>query len=108
MIATWKRVQVLVLLVCGLATAPFGSLEQIDTADMHNGTMLCLSGAGPAPPAFHASNWRADLAVHPVTPAIEWPLTISQAEWRQAAAVLRFANAPELTYHANAPPAHLI
>lgn len=108
MVVTWKRLQVLGLLVCGLATAPFGSLEQSDAVDHPNASMPCVSAAGATPLSLHASSGRAELAVPPYTLPVEWSLAVSQAEWRRAAADVPPEHARNLTYHANAPPSPLI
>ena len=108
MTGTWKRIQVLALLVCGLVTAPFGSMEQFDAAENHNATSPCLSAAGATPLALHAPNSRADLPVRPFAPPAQWSLTSAQTEWRLATVVLPPESPGTVTYHANAPPFHLI
>ena len=108
MMGTWKRIQVLAMLVCGLVTAPFGSMEQLDTVENQNATSPCLSAAGTTPLPLHAPNSRADLPVRPFAAPVRWSLTIAQTEWRQATVVLPPDSPGTVTYHANAPPLHLI
>lgn len=105
MIVTWKRVQVLVLLVCGLMTAPFGSLEQFEATDSQTATMPCLSG-GATPLPLYAP--RSDVSIHTFAMHLEWCPTILQTEWQRSTAVVPPESAHNLTYHANAPPSHLI
>lgn len=107
MMATWKRIRVLVLLVCGLVTAPFGSLEQFDAAGDQNVTVPCLSRAEATPLPLTAPNWGANLPVRPFALPVEWFLTIPQTEWQQAV-VRPHERHGFLTYYANAPPSHLI
>ena len=108
MMVTWKRLQVLVLLVCGLATAPFGSLEQSDAVDNQNAIMPCLSTAGATPLSLHTPNGRAELALRPYATLVEWFLPVSEAEWCCAAVHVPAEHARNLTYDANAPPSPLI
>lgn len=108
MMDTWRRIRILILLGCGLATAPFGSLEQFDAGDGRTATLPCLSAAGTTPLPFHAPSSRADVPVRPFALPVEWFLAISQTEWQQTAAVLHAAGPRTLTYYANAPPSHLI
>ena len=108
MMVTWKRIRILILLGCGLATAPFGSLEQFDAGDGRTATLPCLSAAGTTPTPLHGPSSRADVPVRPFALPVEWFLTISQTEWQEAAAVMHAAGLRALTYHANAPPSHLI
>jgi len=105
--ATWKRIRVLVLLACGLVTAPFGSLEQFDAAGDRNVTVPCLSRAEATPLPLTAPTWRANLPARLFALPVEWSLTIPQTEWQQA--VVRPRERPgSITYYANAPPSHLI
>lgn len=108
MMVTWKRIRILILLGCGLATAPFGSLEQFDAGDGRTATLPCLSAAGTTPTTLHVPSSRADVPVRPFALPVEWFLTIAQTQWHEAAAVLHAAGVRALTYHANAPPSHLI
>ena len=107
MMATWKRIRVLVLLVCGLCTAPFGSLEQFDAASDQNATVPCLSRVDATPPPLTVPNWRANLPVQPFALPVEWSLTIPHSEWQQTVVLPPERPAP-ITYYANAPPSHLI
>ena len=108
MMGTWKRIRTLALLVCGLGTAPFGSLEQLDAADGRNVTSPCLSGVGATPLPLHTAVRGAELPVRTVALPAEWALIASHTEGQQAAVVLPTASTRTVTYHANAPPFHLI
>ena len=107
MIVTWERIQVLALLVCGLATAPFGSLEQFDAASERNATLPCLTPTSAASLPLHAASWRTDVPVRSPALHMEWSITVPQPAWQHTEAYLPAVPACTLTYYATAPPSHL-
>lgn len=98
-----RKLQVLALLACGLATAPLGSFEQSGDTDAH-AAVLRVSADAARPVHAHAPNWRANLAVRPVALPLAWTLTVSDPGTLPAVILPVGGRNHTLSYYATAPP----
>jgi hypothetical protein len=103
------RILTLLILLCGLSSAPAGSMEQ-DAAP--NGVSVGVPHAGARAPAvgmFRAQD-RLDRGGHDVAPLPPAPPALRQAHLFDVLAILCAAHRPfvdapiRFTYRANAPP----